>query len=151
MTIRRATREEAGVVCVHRRAMFADMGHRDGTALDAMTAHFLPWVESRLASGEYLGWFAVAADGTVVAGLGIWLMDWPPHMAGPGKPRANILNVYTQPEFRRRGLARSLMQTALDWCREQGIRTVILHASQEGRELYESFGFGATNEMRLML
>jgi GNAT superfamily N-acetyltransferase len=72
-------------------------------------------------------------------------------MVGPGAPRANILNVYTHPPHRRRGLARELIVTALDWCREHGIRAVILHASRDGRALYESLGFEPTNEMRLML
>ena len=151
MTIRPATREDAEVVCAHRRAMFSDMGHRDTAAINDMAAQFLPWVERRLASGEYLAWFVVAPDESVVAGVGIWLMDWPPHMAGPGKPRANILNVYTQLEYRRQGLARRLMERALDWCRTREIKTVILHASEEGRGLYESLGFRATNEMRLAL
>src|SRR6266568_5018311 len=104
MTIRLATREDAAIVCAHRRAMFSDMGHRDPAAIDTMSMHFLPWVETRLASGEYLAWFAIASDESVVAGLGVWLMDWPTHMVGTGKPRANILNVYTQPEYRRRRL-----------------------------------------------
>jgi hypothetical protein len=37
------------------------------------------------------------------------------------------------------------------WCREQGYKTVALHASDEGRPLYESLGFQPTNEMRLHL
>ncbi len=151
MTIRPATCEEAGIIGGHRRAMFWDMGHRDEAALDAMSVSFLPWLKTKMQSGEYLAWFAVAPDQSVVAGLGLWLMDWPPHMVGPGARRANILNVYTRPEHRRRGLARSLMRTALDWCRENGIPVVILHASDEGRALYESLGFRSTNEMRLNL
>jgi GNAT superfamily N-acetyltransferase len=131
--------------------MFVDMGHRDESTLDSMSRSFVPWVKTRLADGEYLAWFAIAPDGSIAAGLGLWLMDWPPHMVGPGARRGNILNVYTQPEHRRRGLARMLMQTALEWCRANGIRAVILHASPEGRTLYESLGFQPTNEMRLML
>jgi hypothetical protein len=41
------------------------------------------------------------------------------------------------------------METALGWCRDNGIRAVILHASNEGRALYEALGFKSTNEMRL--
>jgi GNAT superfamily N-acetyltransferase len=59
--------------------------------------------------------------------------------------------VYTHAGFRRRGLARGLMKAALDWCGENGIDTVILHASDSGRSLYESMGFAPTNEMRLRL
>jgi len=43
------------------------------------------------------------------------------------------------------------MLTALSWCRDSGIRSVILHASSDGRPLYDSLGFTPTNEMRLNL
>jgi GNAT superfamily N-acetyltransferase len=59
--------------------------------------------------------------------------------------------VYTEPQFRRRGLARRLIEAALEWCRENKIDVVILHASPEGRALYESLGFQASNEMRINL
>ena len=65
--------------------------------------------------------------------------------------RGWIQNVYTEAEFRRRGLARRLMEAVIAWCRVEGFRTVSLHASLEGRSLYESMGFRATNEMRLIL
>jgi GNAT superfamily N-acetyltransferase len=132
--------------------MFLDMGHADDAAMAAMTAAFRPWLIARMNAREYLAWFAVEEDGTVAAGLGLWLMDWLPHMLGAGSPRrGNIVNVYTQPEQRRKGLARALMTTALDYCRESGVSCVILHASKEGRPLYESLGFHPTNEMRILL
>jgi ribosomal protein S18 acetylase RimI-like enzyme len=100
--------------------------------------------------GEYLAWLITTSDGVVVAGTGLWLMDWIPHMIGSGR-RGNILNVHTESKFRRRGLAKELMQAALDWCRAHGIDVVVLHASVEGRSLYESMGFAASNEMRLKI
>jgi hypothetical protein len=39
-----------------------------------------------------------------VASAGLWLMDWPPHLVGCGARREYILNVYTEPEFRGRGV-----------------------------------------------
>jgi GNAT superfamily N-acetyltransferase len=150
-TIRAAEVREAEVIQQHRRAMFSEMGYPLDAKMHAMSVAFLPWLRLRMENGEYRGWFAIARDGSVAAGLGLWLMDWPPHMIGPGSPRGNILNVYTESGHRRRGLARALMLTAIDWCRANGIRAVILHASAEGRGLYESLGFQATNEMRLML
>jgi GNAT superfamily N-acetyltransferase len=150
-TIRRATIADTGTISGHRRAHFSDMGFDDPDALDAMSQHFRAWLEPRVESGEYLTWLAIASDGAVAAGLGVWLMDWPPHVVGPGARRANILNVYTEPQFRRRSLAELLMQAALDWCRENGIRAVILHAGLDDRSLHESMGFFPTNEMRLML
>ena len=131
--------------------MFYEMGYRDDAALDAMVAAFLPWLRQRMTTGEYLAWLAVAPDGAIAAGLGLWLMDWPPHMIGPGAPRGNILNVDTEPAFRRQGIARRLMNVALDWCRANGVRAVILHASEDGQKLYEELGFKSTNEMRILL
>jgi len=131
--------------------MFFEMGYRDQAVLDAMIVAFRPWLCRKMEDGEYLSWLAIRPDESVAAGLGLWLMDWPPHMIGPGSRRGNILNVYTEPDSRKQGLARLLMQTALDWCRVNRIRAVILHSSKEGRPLYEKFGFRPTNEMRLTL
>jgi GNAT superfamily N-acetyltransferase len=131
--------------------MFVDMGYQDEAALDGMCAAFGPWLVRKMAEGEYLAWVARDEQDVVAGGLGLWLMDWPPHMIGPGSPRGNILNVYTRPDYRRRGVARALMQVALDWCRANGIKSVILHASADGRALYENLGFASTNEMRILL
>ena len=64
-----------------------------------------------------------------------------------GGAQALILNVYCEPEHRRRGLARELMAAMLEWCKRERIAKVVLHASQDGRPLYESLGFVPTNEM----
>ncbi|MFN7926184.1 MAG: GNAT family N-acetyltransferase [Bryobacteraceae bacterium] len=151
VTIRRANLSESPLLARHRRAMFRAMGYRDEAALEAMELSFAEWVREKLASGVYFAWLALHSTGEPIAGAGVWLMDWPPHMVGPGAPRANILNIYVEPEWRRQGIARQLTQTALDFCRERGIGAVILHASPEGRALYESLGFTSTNEMRLMI
>lgn len=149
-TIRRATAAEAERVVAHRRSMFFDMGYRDPW-LEEMTVVFRPWLLRKMESGDYLEWFATGADGAVVAGAGLWLMEWMPHRAGGRGRRGNVLNVYTERGHRRRGLARRLMETVVGWCRAEGVEVVILHASDEGRPLYESMGFKATNEMRIDL
>lgn len=148
-SLRSATVEDAAIVAHHRRQMFHDMGHHDPAQLDVMAERFTEWVRVRLADGCYRGWFAMTADQQVAAGAGVWLMDWPPHVVSQSAVRANILNVYTEPGFRRRGLARMLMQNVLDWCKANAIDAIILHASPDGRPLYEAMGFEATNEMRL--
>jgi GNAT superfamily N-acetyltransferase len=149
-TIRRATAADIDTLVAHRRSMFVDMGYRDETALDSMAAKCHPWLLARMERNEYLAWFAVSPDKKIVAGTGLWLMDWLPHMIG-SLPRGNIVNVYTAPEFRRCGLAAELMRTAMQWCRTNGVDVIVLHASPEGRRLYESLGFTPTNEMRINL
>lgn len=151
IAIRAAALADAPVICRHRRAMFAAMGGADGAVLDAMEANFAPWLAEKMRQGSYLGWLAVYPPAEVVGGAGLWVMDWPPHLLDPAPRRGNIVNVFVEPAFRGRGLARQLTQAALAACREMGLRVVILHASPAGRPLYESLGFAATNEMRLRL
>ncbi len=149
--VRQASTADLDTLVLHRCAMFSDMGYTDAAALDSMAAKFRSWLSARMNSGDYLAWLVSAPDGSVAAGAGLWLMDWPPHMIGTGTRRGNIVNVYTDEQYRRLGLAREVMTTVLAWCRDNRIDTVILHASSSGRSLYESLGFQATNEMRLSL
>jgi|SRR5450432_1213391 len=161
ITLRPASLQDAATIVAHRRAMFRDQGHRDQSyrdqgfcddaVLDAMAAKFLPWVRSKMNGHEYHAWLAVTARDSVVAGVGLWLMEWPPHVLGSGPRRGYILNVYTEPNFRRRGLGRRLTETALTWCKENGIDLAVLHASTDGRPLYQSMGFQNSNEMRIKL
>jgi GNAT superfamily N-acetyltransferase len=115
-----------------------------------MVVAFVPWVRERLRDGRYLGWMVEQA-GQVVAGGGMYLMDFPPHFRDPQPLRAYLLNFYVGPEARGRGVARGLLKTAIDEARRRGIRVVSLHASEAGRPLYERNGFAASNEMMLNL
>ncbi|MBI1878726.1 MAG: GNAT family N-acetyltransferase [Chloroflexi bacterium] len=54
---------------------------------------------------------------------------------------AFVYNVYTEPPHRRQGLARRLMETIHQWCRERGLKFVGLNASEFGRPLYEALGY----------
>jgi len=131
--------------------MFRDMRYRDEAWLDETSRAFLPWLLGKIETGEYRAWFAVAPDGSIAAGAGLWLQEWMPSRVGRDSRRGYILNVYTEPAYRRRGLARMLMRTILAHCRAQGLAMAALNASDEGRPLYESLGFQSTNEMRLEL
>jgi GNAT superfamily N-acetyltransferase len=59
------------------------------------------------------------------------------------------MNVYTQPAYRRQGLARRIMLEILAWARGAGLGRAALHASGDGRSLYTGLGFQPTNEMRV--
>lgn len=58
-----------------------------------------------------------------------------------GKRVAWIGMVLTRPEYRRQGLARRLMEDAISNAELDGIHTLKLDATDEGRPLYESLGF----------
>ena len=149
ITIRVATVGDAMTILHHRRSMFRDMGEGTADELDRMAAMTEPWLEQALSDNSYRGWLAEEDSGRVVGGGGVLLCPWPASPKDPWLRRAIILNVYTEPEFRRRGIARRIMVTILGWLKEQGFRSVSLHASDEGRHLYQELGFKATNEMRL--
>jgi ribosomal protein S18 acetylase RimI-like enzyme len=145
--IRAATPADAAVITHHRRRMFVDAGRQDNRVLDVMAEYFKPWVETRLADGRYIGWLT-SENGTVVAGAGLIVLDWPPHPLDPRQDkRGYLLNVYVEPEHRRKKLASQLIDQALAEARKQKIRVVALHSTDEGRPLYESNGFRRTNEM----
>ena len=151
ITIRETTSEDLEEVLYHRRQMFLDMGHAE-TVVDRIVESSRPSIQCYLADGSYRGWFAIAEQGRVAGGVGLLIT---PLVSGPLAPeninRAYLLNVYTYPEFRKRGLARQLTQKAIDYCRAERFNVLWLHASKYGRPLYESMGFETTNEMRLII
>jgi GNAT superfamily N-acetyltransferase len=147
LTIRRATPEDAPAIARHRRLMFEAMGCADVAGLDVMETAFIPWVRDKLHGGEYLGWLAVDRDGLAVAGAGLWVRECPPNPRDMSGRRGYVFNVYTYPVYRRQGWARRLVEQAVDWCRAEGIGSVTLHYSEEGRSLYETMGFTRHNEM----
>lgn len=144
---RKATPSDAAIISGHRRRMFVDAGREDNRVLDVMADHFEPWVEKMLAENKYIGWLMTEAE-KVVAGAGLMILDWPPHPLDPRQDkRGYLLNVYVDPEHRRKKLASQLIEMALSEARRQKIRVVALHSTEAGRALYESNGFRGTNEM----
>ena len=150
--IRPAASTDAEIIAHHRRAMSVDvLGPFDAADLEAMDASFTPYVRRGLEDGLYRGWLACSADGQVVAGGGLIVHEWLSYPWAADPRRAYIANVYTEPEQRGKGIARRILKAIVDWCRDEGLQVVYLHASECGRPLYTSLGFEATNEMRLRL
>ena len=146
--VRVATTADAAVVARHRVAMFRDMGVLGAADGDALEVGSRLALAGALADGGYRGWL-VEVDGAVVAGGGLVLRPLLPRPGHPqGGTEAYVLNVYTEPAHRRRGLARRLMAAILSWCDDAGVSRVSLHASDDGRPLYATIGFAPTNEMR---
>ncbi|MCL5263308.1 MAG: GNAT family N-acetyltransferase [Acidobacteria bacterium] len=146
-TTRLATAADAALITHHRRRMFVDAGRPDNQVLDRMAEAHTPWVARMIEDGKYIGWLT-EADGKAVAGAGLLLLDWPPHPLDPvSTQRGYLLNVYVEPQYRRRKLASHLIELALAEARRRRIRVVALHSTAEGRPLYVANGFRPTNEM----
>lgn len=149
-TLRRATVDDAALITAHRHSMFTDNAFAPEDRLTAMDGSFEPWVRERLADDRYLG-LIMEEDGAVLASAGVFFMDFPPHFlhVNPGRPY--LINFYTSPAARGRGLAKQMLTACLDECRTRGYTVATLHASPFGRPIYEAYGFEQTNEMMLKL
>ena len=148
--IRQATASDIPEILRQRRAMYESMDYKDEAALSAMLSTCEPYLDTAVASGSFRAWLALAGE-KVVAGGASLINPWPGHPYDLECRRATILNVYVDPDFRRKGIARRLMQTMIDWCRKEAFAAVYLHASKDGKPLYEQLGFEPTTEMRLKL
>ena len=145
--VRTATVDDVGVIAQHRAAMFRAMGLVPDAEYATLAAGSARVLANALAAGTYRGWLT-ELDRDVVAGAGVILRPLLPRPGQPdGATEVEVLNVYTEPQHRRCGLARGLMHAVLAWCAAQRFAKVTLHASDAGRPLYESLGFSATNEM----
>jgi GNAT superfamily N-acetyltransferase len=135
--------------------MFRDMGDINA-ALEEDLREAARWqIDEAMAAGEYVAWVAHPADAPqrIVAGTGVQLRRLLPRPAGDGLRllvgrEAIVLSMYVERAYRRRGLARRLMETILAWVPTTDIARLVLHASAEGRPLYESMGFEPTSELR---
>jgi ribosomal protein S18 acetylase RimI-like enzyme len=154
-TVREARASDVPALAHHRAAMFRDMGQLAARREPSMVQATATYLREALPRGDYLAW--VAEDRQVppeiIGGAGVQLRPILPRPR-PGTdeiepgPEAIVLNVYVEPAWRRQGVAEAMMRALLETLDRRGIRRIVLHASPDGRRLYERLGFVPTNEMR---
>lgn len=153
-TVRPAGMDDLPALAHHRSAMFRDMRQLAPDSESSLTDATATYLRDAMPRGEYLAWVAQDVEGHVVGGAGVQLRPILPRPR-PGSsdlemgPEGLVVNVYVEPPWRQRGVARALMTMLLGALATRGIRRIVLHASDEGRPLYERLGFHHTNEMRL--
>jgi GNAT superfamily N-acetyltransferase len=135
--------------------MFQEMGRLTGSAVEPMARASAAYVATAIVGGAYAAWVAAPIDQPtlLIAGGGVHRRSVlpRPHERVPDAivdEEARIVSVYTDPAWRRLGIAVLIMRHILDWTRAEGIARVVLHASAAGRPMYEQMGFKPTNEMR---
>lgn len=156
--IRLAGVSDAALISSHRARMFQEMDLVPEPLFESYRAQCESRLREMLETGEYIGWLASPNESPdqIVAGAGVQLRSVLPHpVEGPGGEismaegrHAIIINVFTEPEWRRRGVAKLLMEQVIAWARAERLDRLVLHASDEGRLLYEKIGFVQTSEMR---
>ena len=153
--VRLATAADAPVLARHRAEMFRDMGDLPDDQYETLATAAERDLAAWLESGDYVSFVASpqGRPGEIVAGAGIQIRKLLPRPLPGGAgillgPEAIVLNVFTEPGWRRRGVARRLMERVIEWSRTHKVARLVLHASPDGRSLYDQLGFAATNEMQ---
>ena len=129
--------------------MFQDANLSTRLAADAKQLIFATY--SRLYADQLAAHFIAVADRKIVAMAGAFIKSDLPYCFFHNPNYGFIGDVYTRPEWRRKGLARQLSQEAIQWLRTQGIGEVHLLASEHGRSLYQALGFLPSDERVLRL
>ena len=153
--LRLATADDIPVLVKHRRKMFEDMAALQGdqhsrAGLESMDAQYTTQLRYEVPSGSTRIW-VIEIEGKIAASGALKLADWLPRPDGSRRGLAYVHSVYTEPPYRRQGLARLILNAMIEYGRQNGWSRLSLHASELGRGLYEQLGFRPTNEMRLVL
>jgi GNAT superfamily N-acetyltransferase len=137
---RPARPSDSTVIARHRFPESRDAGFR---------ALYSAWVEQQIEQETYIG-YALEAEGTVVGGGGLILLQWGMTRASANPNRGRIVNMFVEAEYRRKGLARRVLNLLLDHAQALGIEEIGLSTSNLARNLYESVGFEPqTQELKL--
>ncbi|MGN1165490.1 MAG: GNAT family N-acetyltransferase, partial [Lachnospiraceae bacterium] len=93
-----------------------------------------------MADGTFVSWLAV--DGEKIIGTsGMSFVEKPPYFGCPSGRMGLLSSMYTDPNYRRRGIARELLDRVVEEAREYGCGTIQITASDLGVKLYTAYGF----------
>ena len=93
-----------------------------------------------MADGTFVSWLAL--DGNkIIATSGMSFVEKPPYFGCPSGRIGLLSSMYTDPDYRRKGIARELLARVIKDAREYRCGTVQITASDMGVKLYSDFGF----------
>ena len=93
-----------------------------------------------MADGTFVSWLAMDLD-RIVGTSGMSFVEKPPYFGCPSGRIGLLSSMYTDPRYRRMGIAKELLSRVVDEARAYGCGTVQITASDMGVLLYTDFGF----------
>ena len=93
-----------------------------------------------MADGTFVSWLAMDGD-RIVGTSGMSFVEKPPYFGCPSGRIGLLSSMFTEPEYRRKGIARELLSRVVEEARAYGCGTVQITASDMGVLLYTAFGF----------
>jgi GNAT superfamily N-acetyltransferase len=97
-------------------------------------------IHAEIAAGRHIAFLAEADGEAVACAILIWWMMLP-SLTDLHRKRGYVSSVYTDPAWRRNGVARALMERLIARAEAMDVRRLILNASEMGRPLYLDLGF----------
>lgn len=96
--------------------------------------------EKHMNDGTFLSWLALDGE-KIVATSGMSLVEKPPYYANPSGKIGLLSSMYTIKPYRRRGIAKQLLDKVVNEARQYGCGAVQITASDMGVLLYTDYGF----------
>ena len=151
LKVRLASLRDLHTLVHQRRAMWEDMGIKGRAMHQRGDQAYRQWARTRIRSGKLVAWIVESRPGRVAGGGCLWLQPVQPRPHRTANSQPYLLSMFTEPKFRRRGVASLVVEAAIEWCKKNRYERLMLHASDVGRKVYTNFGFKRTWEMRLDL
>lgn len=124
---------------------------RSDTEMKTVEEESEKYFRSGFESGSFEAYFVKDGDKIVGTGGVSFYQVMPTYHNSTGK-KAYIMNMYTHPDYRRRGIACRVLDLLVEEIKKRGITVISLEATEMGRSLYEKYGFTAMpNEMELLI
>lgn len=139
---RRATLGDVPAL-VDYRVRFLNELHRhpENDETKAVRKSLLEYFTKAIPSGDFIAWVA-EFDGGIIATSGMVVWQKPAIYGGVESGRLGyILNIYTIPEARRKGIATRLLNELIKEAISLGLKYLHLHASKDGESIYRKAGF----------
>lgn len=98
------------------------------------------YYKKALCTDTHIAYLAFDQNRFIGAG-GVSFFQVMPTYHNPTGDRAYIMNMYTAPEYRRKGIAFHILDLLVKDCKSRGVTAISLEATDMGRPLYEKYGF----------
>ncbi len=134
---RRLAEEDLDVFIILRIKQLREEGARE--ELDLVPA-LRDYYTRHMKDGTFVSYLAL--DGEKIVGTsGMSFVEKPPYFGCPSGRIGLLSSMYTDPEYRRMGIARQLLQRVIEEARNYGCGAVQITASDMGVKLYTAYGF----------